>query len=352
MSGNPSENVHVLVTGGVGFLGSAIVDAFVEQCPRWKVDVLDLALPERAREGTVYHHCDITDAEIVDKAIERASPTVIIHTAGLVPEGPARYSRRDELRIHKGNIDGTRNVVEAAERHGVKALVYTSSCTAVTDDLSKQFPNVDERWPVSFRSLPYGESKAAAEAIVLATNKDSFVTASIRPFPIIGPGDPLFIVYMADLINRSLTSFCIGEGFNLWDFVYVSNVADAHVLAAKNLLGIGTAAGQAFFISNGEPLPLRDICLGFWKELGHSPPFELRIPVWLINALGRIADLVSSITGIPGMLSRGSAIDGYVTRYCSNRKAQEILGYVPNVGIEEGIKRSCDEYKSRKGILP
>ena len=352
MSGNLSDNVRILVTGGVGFLGSAIVDAFTEQCPAWEIDVLDLAQPEHVRGGMAYHVCDVTEARTVDETIGKARSTMIVHTAGLVPEGPARYSRRDEARIHKVNIEGTRNVVEAAKKHGVKALIYTSSCTAVTDDLSKQFPNVDERWPVSFRSLPYGESKAAAEAIVLAANKDSFATTSIRPFPIIGPGDPLFITYMVDLINQGLTPFCIGEGFNLWDFVYVSNIADAHVLAAKNLLGNKTAAGQAFFISNGEPLPLRDICLGFWKELGYSPPFELHIPVWLINALGRIADLVSSITGVPGTLSRGSAIDGYVTRYCSNGKATEILGYVPNVGIEEGIRRSCDEYKSRKGILP
>ena len=340
------------MTGGAGFLGSAIVDAFVEQCPKWKVEILDLSQPEHAREGIVYHVCDITDAEAVDETIGKAGPTMITHTAGIVPEGPARYSRRDEARIHKVNIDGTRNVVEAAERHGVRALIYTSSCTAVTDDLSKQFPNIDEKWPVSFRSLPYGESKAAAEAIVLAANRDSFATTSIRPFPIIGPGDLLFIIYMIDLINQGLTPFCIGEGFNLWDFVYVSNVADAHVLAAKNLLENRTAAGQAFFISNGEPLPLRDICLGFWKELGHFPPFELHIPVWLINALGRLADLVSSISGISGMLSRGSAIDGHVTRYCNNAKAQEILGYVPKVGLEEGIRRSCEEYKSRRGILP
>ena len=96
------------------------------------------------------------------------------------------------------------------------------------------------------------------------------------------------------------------------------------------------------FVSNEEPVPFRDFCLAVWREFGHYPSFELYIPRSVAAFAGLIADWVSWLSGTPTTLSRGSVQDACSTRYCNGAKAQRILGYVPKVGIEEGIKRSCE----------
>ena len=140
----------------------------------------------------------------------------------------------------------------------------------------------------------------------------------------------------------------IGDGENLWDVTYVENVAHAHVLAVENLLSSKTAAGEAIFISNEEPITFRDFCLAIWSAFGHHPPYEVHIPVSIAAFAGHIADWVTWFTGTPTTLSRGSVFDACSTRYCNGQKARIILGYKPRVGIEEGIRISCEV---RKDIL-
>lgn len=168
------------------------------------------------------------------------------------------------------------------------------------------------------------------------------VTCALRPSVIFGPGDPQMIPSLYACITKGETPFIIGDGLNMWDVTYVSNVADAHVLAVENLLSTGTARGQAIFISNEQPLPFRDFCLAVWKEFGHYPPFEVKIPEALATFAGYLAECVTWTTGSASTLSRGSVKDACQVRYCSGVGARKILGYKPGVGIEEGIRISCE----------
>lgn len=151
----------VLVTGGSGFVGSAVVAALRGQHPEWKLSVLDLQEPIEPQLQVEYWICDITNQTEVETLIAKIKPIGIIHTAGVVPDLKDRYSRKARERIFRVNIDGTRNVVTAARNNVVKALIWTGSCTAVTDDFSQQYPNIDESWLTSSHSLIYGESKAS-----------------------------------------------------------------------------------------------------------------------------------------------------------------------------------------------
>jgi sterol-4alpha-carboxylate 3-dehydrogenase (decarboxylating) len=227
----------------------------------------------------------------------------------------------------------------------------------VTDDMSRPYANIDERWPVPENSSIYGESKARAERIVRAANGESMSTCILRPSVIFGEGDNQLVPPIHACIAKGETRWIIGSGTNLWDTAYVGNVADAHVLAVENLLrfrsqnsaGQGgsfrgeSAAGETFFIQNNEPITFREFSLAVWREFGHFPPaWEIRIPEGLGWMLGLVAEVFTRILRTPTTLSRGSVMDACAMRYASGEKAKRVLGYQPRVGLEAGMKRSCE----------
>lgn len=177
---------------------------------------------------------------------------------------------------------------------------------------------------------------------MLAACSETLLTCAIRPSVIFGPDDYQLIPSVHACIAKHETPFIIGSGDNLWDVTYINNIADAHILAVENLMTTRTAAGEAFFVSNNEPIPFRDFCLEVWKQFGHHPPFEVRIPERLARLAGYAAEWITWLTGTPTTLSSGSVIDACSTRYCSGAKARKILGYEARVGIEEGIRISCE----------
>ena len=186
-------------------------------------------------------------------------------------------------------------------------------------------------------------SQTAAEALVLAADDENFSTCALRPSVLFGPGDHQLIPSVHACIAKGETPFVIGNGDNLWDVTYVSNIADAHILAVENLLSpTKTAAGEAIFISNEQPITFRDFCLAVWKEFGHIPRFEFHIPLSIAVFAGHVAEWVTWVTGTPITLSRGSVLDACGVRYCTGEKARKLLGYRPRVGIEEGIEISCN----------
>lgn len=184
--------------------------------------------------------------------------------------------------------------------------------------------------------------QALAEQVVIAAGGTSFQACVLRPAVIFGEGDPQLIPSVAACIPKRETPYIIGDGCNLWDTVYVGNVADAHILAAENLLSTKTAAGEIFFIQNNEPIAFRAFCLAVWKQLGHIPPFEFTIPASLCWFLGVLAEFFTWLSGATTTLNRGSIKDAYSVRYASGHKAERILGFTPRIGLEEGLRISCE----------
>lgn len=364
----------VLVTGGTGFVGSAIVRAILDKHPSCRITILDMTIDaEMSRQRGIDHpNVDFIEANILDTdalttAFTQNQPKAVVHTAGFVPPLEERYHRRMERQAHRINADGTRNVLEAAKAVGVQAFVYTSTCCVVIDDWTQSYANIDERWPVVEKGTGsiYAESKAVGEMLVLGANghvtkvsdseeteKSSVLrTASIRPAVIYGEGDHQLVPSIVScIIDKSESIFRVGHGVNMWDTVYVGNVADAHVLALENLLSSSpTAAGEAFFIQNNEPTSFREFCLQVWKSYnGHVPPYVIPIPTGLAWTLGAIMEVLTWFARTPATLSRGSINDATAIRYASGAKAKRILGYEPRVKMEEGLLRSCQEYRQRR----
>jgi sterol-4alpha-carboxylate 3-dehydrogenase (decarboxylating) len=152
----------VLITGGSGFVGSAIARAVLEKHPECVITILDKNPPGPTHvvpSQASFIAIDLTSAKEVREIVCRVRPLVVIHTAGIVPPLCERFGRAMQDLVWKTNVEGTRNTLEAAKEAGVRAFILTSSCCAIMDDMRIPYPYIDERWPTSGSSLIYGESK-------------------------------------------------------------------------------------------------------------------------------------------------------------------------------------------------
>ncbi|CAI6341597.1 unnamed protein product [Periconia digitata] len=350
--------IKVLITGGTGFLGTAIIQAFLAlpDPSLYAITALDINPPSLGTQSfsqVRYVRSNILQREELKKVFEEARPDVVVHTVAVSPIGPDRYapygkkSKRVWDTVFEINIEGTRNVVEVAEEAGVKALVHTSSVTVLLDELDKDFRNVDETWSTGRATTCYGASKTIAENLVLDANKPDFLTCALRPSALFGPNDPVTIPTIHGCIANGETPFILGGNENLQDYTYVGNVADAHVLAVRNLLNSATAAGEAIFITNGEPVSPRDLCLAIWREFDHTPFFQLRIPENFAWWVGLGSEWWNWISGSKGNFSRGVILDATKDRYVNITKARQILGYEPRVGLPEAFRISCQSFKQK-----
>lgn len=195
-------------------------------------------------------------------------------------------------------------------------------------------------YQISSLISPY-TSQGIAESLVISANTHDFSTCALRCAPIFGPNDPSCIPAIHACITAYQTPFILGTGTNMQDFVYISNAADAHVLAVANLLSAQTAAGETIFITNGEPVYMRDLCLAIWKEFGHVPSFQITVPEQLAWWMGVGAEWMGWLTRTDTGFCRGLVSDGCRDRYVSISKARRVLGYKPKVGLAEGLRISC-----------
>ena len=351
---HPKSIGSVLVIGGCGFLGHHIVSQLLEQYDA-TVSVLDLRTDLHRFPSVTYYDGDITSESVVKNVLAEIKPKVIIHTASpnfVNDEGKNRALYK------KVNVDGTRNLIDRAGEIGcVKAFVYTSSSSVIHDSISS-LVNADERWPTLRAPLQreyYSETKAMAEEVVLISNRKykNMLTVAIRPAGIFGEGDTQVVPGLLKAYYSKQTKFQLGDNMNLYDFTYVGNVAYAHILATIALLNTHKLPtlpldhekvdGEAFIITNGSPVYFWDFARLVWKAAGDETKLS---QVWVIREnLGlRLASLMEWIFWFAG--GRKPTLSWKVikystqTRYFNIDKAKTILGYRPQVGMEEGVLRT------------
>ncbi|KAK5134284.1 hypothetical protein LTR08_006713 [Meristemomyces frigidus] len=344
-----SKNIiRILVTGGCGFVGGAIVNGLLERHSEWRISVLDLQIPKPDVLAKLEHffEADITSTEEVGHAFASYMPDLVVHTAGVVPARQSRYSTREKdwERVKRINYEGSRHILDATVASGCRRFVYTSSATVAVDDLEHDYYYMDETVPLGFATLHYGRSKYMAEQYVFDPKhaEIGLIACALRPCMIFGPGDTAVIAVMHDLIAKGETSFIVGDGDNLYDFLYIDNAVEAHVLAVENLLSSRTAAGQAFFISNQEPVYFWDFLAFVWVQFGHSPGRKIHIPTGVALGFGTLLEWYSWLTGAVATMDTGSVKDGIKTAYSNNDKAKMILGYVPRVRLAAGVRLACE----------
>ncbi|TFY69839.1 hypothetical protein EVJ58_g169 [Rhodofomes roseus] len=252
------------------------------------------------------------------------------------------------------NVEGTRRVIEAARADWVPKLVFTSSASVVFD--GRDQAGVDESAP--YPDVPfddYNASKAMAERLVLATNEEGdsgLKTCSLRVAGLFGPGDRNAIPGLMGALEAGRTSMQIGNNTNKFDFTYIPNAALAHLLAADRLSPShpkhDLVAGQAFFISNGAPVPFWDFPRALWKEAGHVSAKITVLPRGVAMVLAVLFEFWAWVTGTQPLLTRFRVAMVTTTRWCDISKAREALDYEPKYSMDEGIRKSVEWWMESK----
>ncbi len=321
--------MKVLVTGGGGFLGSALVRLLLdESC---KVVSLSRNLYPKLKEwGVRQYGGSLTDKKMVEKAVRDCE--LVFHVAA-----KAGYWGRDKDYLEI-NVTGTRHVIDACRIHGVSRLVYTSSPSVVFN--GDPIEGGDERLPYarSFKAA-YPRTKMLAEKMVLQANDESLATVALRPHLVWGPGDNHLVPRILARARAGKLKQ-VGNGLNKVDSLYIDNAAAAHWCAAKKLSPNAEISGKSYFITNGEPMMLwtlvnRILAAGGEKELKGS------IPAGVAYYVGAVLESIYRLFRIQSepRMTRFVAKELSSSHWFDISAARKELGYQPKVSIEEGLRR-------------
>jgi len=319
--------MKALVTGGGGFLGGVIVRMLREQGDQ-VVSISRSSYPALTALGVEQVQGDLADKAAVIRAAEGCD--CVFHVAA---KAGIWGSYND---FHQANVTGTGNVLEACRVHGITQLVYTSSPSVVFDGKDVEGGTESLPYPDHFEAY-YPQTKALAEQLVLQANSPQLATVSLRPHLIWGPGDN-HLVPRIIAKGKSGRLRRIGDRPCLVDTVYVDNAARAHLQAAERLAPGSPVAGKAYFISNGEPLPLWEM-VNRILAAGGVTPVRGSISPKAAYAAGVICEGIwrlFKLSGEPPM-TRFVAKELATAHWFDISAARRDFGYQPQVTLDEGL---------------
>lgn len=329
MSQFPSQQTPrlALVTGGSGFVGGHLIRRLLSD--GWRVLALgrsDKARAEIEALGAEPVEGDLLDRTALAGAMEGIE--VVFHVAAHFKLwGPVSLFRRI-------NVEGTRNVVDAAERAGVRRIVYVSAA-AVVMGRPEPMRRVTEDMPLhKMPFAPYAASKAEAEEVLLAANdrRADFSTVAIRPPFIWGPGMPA-LDRMVETVRAGQFQWVAGGGQAL-STCHVDNLCHALILAADRGSG-----GEAFFVSDGEDTTLKSFLTRLLASRGVTPK-DRAVPFGIAWTMAGVMGAVWRIfrrKGEPPVTRQMLRFIGKDFTIDVSR-ARNQLGYAPVIPAADGMR--------------
>jgi len=324
----------VLVTGGGGFLGSAIIRRLIDRGD----DVRSLArraYSALADMGVDQIQGDISNPETVARACDNRD--LVFHVAAKPPP----WGKYDDY--YRTNVTGTQNIINSCLDQNISRLVYTSTPSVVFN--GKDIEGADESMPYPKKfCTDYSETKAIAEQNVVRASNQQLKTIILRPHEIWGPGDNHIL---PRLVARAKRLKQIGDGKNRIDTIYIDDAADAHIIAADKLKKLPELSGKIYFISQDEPVPAWDMVNALLKAAGCSPikksvPFRI---AWLSGALLELIYKTLRLSGEP-YITRFMAEAVSQSHWFNISAAKKDLGYKPRLTTAEGLQRLEDWLRS------
>jgi nucleoside-diphosphate-sugar epimerase len=325
---------EILITGGNGFVGRHLVAALQARGDRVRV----LALPgeDTRRLGTLrigVHEGDIRRPETLTAPMRGVH--AVFHLAAMMDVW------RPFEDYQAVNVTGTENVCRAALAAGVHRIVHISSWTVYGMNLGR--PAREDFLLRPFHE-PYAVSKAEGDlAVQRMIAEDDLPAVILRPATFFGPEDQLHFGRMTDRVQAG-KGVIVGRGDNALPFAYVTDIVQGIVLA----LGTKHAVGQAYNITNDEPMTQQQFLEAIAEELGVSKP-TLHVPYHGLYYAGDLAERVAYLTKSqkqPFVTRLGVKLFGTDNRH-SIEKARRELGYTPRVAIREGVRLAAQWYLTK-----
>jgi len=327
--------MKVLVTGGTGFTGSALVLRLLElghtvtsldHKPGARSSVLEKA-GARLVTGT------IADKTLVSDCVR--GQEVVFHLAAAFRE---LNVTNDHYRLI--NVDGTCNVMEAAEKGGVRKVIYCST-QGVHGHISR-VPG-DEDSPIAPADY-YQQTKYEGELVVREFMARGFCASIIRPTAIYGPGDPERFYMIFKRVKKGCFPM-FGSGRTFYHPVYIDNLVDAFLL----VLQPGAGDGEAYIIADEKYYSIRELVQRVATAMGVRVRI-IHLPLLPLIAAGHLLEKSCKPFGItPPLFPR--RVDWFrQVRAFRIDKARTALGYSPRIDIDEGLKRTAAWYRA-EGLL-
>jgi nucleoside-diphosphate-sugar epimerase len=317
----------ILVTGGSGFLGGAVVRRLVARGDTVR-SLQRQDSPDLRDLGVDIVRADLAQRDAVIQASKGCD--AIIHVAAKTGVwGPYED-------YYRANVLGTRNVLDACLANGIRRLVYTSTPSVI--HAGGDIEGVGESVPLATRfETAYPATKADAERLIHAANGPQLGTVILRPHLIWGPNDPQLT---ARILARGKAGRLrlVGNGLKLIDSVFIDNAVDAHLLALDRIAPGASCAGKAYFITQGEPIPQRELINGILKA-GGLPPCEKFISPKAAYAVGLVMEIIWRVLRQQDepLMTRFVAKQLATAHWYDISAAKRDLGYEPLVTVAQGL---------------
>ena len=320
----------VLVTGASGFLGWHVARLLLERGDKVRALVRPSSrveeLPVERAEG------DLRDPDSLARAV--AGCGIVYHVAA-----DYRLWAKDPGELYRSNVDGTRNLLEAARRAGVERVVYTSTVGSIG---IPQGGIGDEAAPVSLRDMTghYKRSKFLAEEVALEFAQAGLPVVIVNPTAPIGDHDfkPTPTGRMVlDFLNGDMPAF-IDTGLNVVD---ARDTAMGHLQACER--GI---PGQRYILGS-ENMTLAEILRSLARITGRKAP-TVELPYAVAWCAGVVTMAWAEITGRPPRVPMDAVRMARKKMWVSHQKARDVLGFAPGPA-ETGLRRAVEWFRSRPG---
>lgn len=321
----PGENAEILLTGATGLIGGELLERLMQA--KRKVRILSRAVPQEliTRYPTLQVSLgDLGDPDAVDRAVKGAQK---IYHAGGVVEG-------DHEDFFRGNVVGTRNIVESAKRYRVKQLIYISSLSVLNSGAFQNHELICEEYPLE----PYAEKRGAytqtkleAEQIVADAVVDGNLPAVIlRPGEVVGPGAPLLSSGVArQFRNRFLV---IGNGELNVPMIHVADLVDAILAAEQQNIDDGTI----LHLVDTHKISQNEIVAEFKKITGHRGRV-IHLPKTILYAAAFTLQIGLRLLGKSSPLSIYRLRSALTPRSFDCSAAQKSLAWSPRRGVKQAL---------------
>jgi nucleoside-diphosphate-sugar epimerase len=326
--------LKVLVTGGTGFIGGYLAETFVKQGHEVRVlarQTSDTSLLKKLDIEII--HGDIRNAAATNKAVRDCQ--CVYHLAGKTTK-----DRLSKKQYYAHNVEGTKNVAQAALNAGVSRLVYASTIGVYG---TVRNSSIDENTVPNPDSY-YRETKLGGEKELLRLHRESGLPVVVaRLGSVYGPGSCNWLDLSRKILKGNFR--IIGTGENYDHMAYVDDLVDG-IRRCGEVKGVG---GKTYIITGPQPARLRQVLEIIAEELGVDTFLE-SLPAGPFRVYRQLCAFAYRSFGVE--LPRSHYYDLFLMDCIfTTTKAQEELGYFPNVSLRDGFRRLLEWYRE-KGYLP